>query len=84
MMDIAMPGMNEWDTAAALRDLCGDDLAILMVSANAHDFSRGRRESDTHDDFLIKPYEVSDLFERLQALLDLEWISADSQSGAPS
>jgi DNA-binding response OmpR family regulator len=50
-----------------------------MVSANAHDFSRGRRENDTHDDFLIKPYEISDLFERLQALLDLEWTSSDTK-----
>jgi signal transduction histidine kinase/CheY-like chemotaxis protein len=80
MMDITMPGMNGWDAAAALRELCGDDLAILMVSANAHDFSRGRRESDTHDDFLIKPYEISDLFERLQALLDLEWTSSDTKA----
>jgi signal transduction histidine kinase/CheY-like chemotaxis protein len=83
MMDIAMPGMNGWETAAALRDLCGDELMIMMVSANAHDFSQGRRARDTHDDFLIKPYEVSDLFDRLQILLDLEWISA-ATLGAPS
>jgi signal transduction histidine kinase/CheY-like chemotaxis protein/purine-cytosine permease-like protein len=82
IMDIAMPGMNGWDTAAALREICGDDVAILMVSANAHDFSRGRRETDCHDDFLIKPYEISDLFERLQALLDLQWIAADSNEEA--
>jgi CheY-like chemotaxis protein len=79
-----MPGMNGWEAAAALREMCGEDLAILMVSANAHDFSRGRRENDTHDDFLIKPYEVSDLFERLQALLDLEWTSASANSEAPA
>jgi signal transduction histidine kinase/ActR/RegA family two-component response regulator len=82
MMDIAMPGMNGWEAAAALRAMCGDDLAILMVSANAHDFSRGRCEKDTHDDFLIKPYEISDLFERLQALLDLEWTSVGLQDEA--
>ena len=48
-----------------------------MVSANAHDFSRGRRPDDPHDDYLIKPYEVDDLLERVKILLDLEWTYQD-------
>jgi len=84
IMDIAMPGMGGWKTAAALRDMAGDRLAILMVSANAHDLSRGRRPDDPHDDFLIKPYEVSDLFDRLATLLDLEWTEAALESPSAS
>jgi len=80
IMDISMPGLNGWDTARALRDLCGDQIAILMVSANAHDFTRSRREDDPHDDFLIKPYEVDSLLERLQLLLDLEWKAPELES----
>jgi signal transduction histidine kinase/ActR/RegA family two-component response regulator len=76
IMDIAMPGMGGWKAARALRDQLGDHVAILMVSANAHDFSHGRREGDAHDDFLIKPFEISDLIDRLQVLLDLEWTYA--------
>jgi signal transduction histidine kinase/CheY-like chemotaxis protein len=81
MMDIAMPGMNGWAAASALREMFGADVAILMVSANAHDFTRGRRPDDPHDDFLIKPYEVGDLFERLRVLLDLEWTAAPAGVG---
>ena len=44
-----------------------------MVSANVHDFQRTRREDDPHDDFLIKPYEIDDLLERIETLLDLVW-----------
>jgi len=76
IMDIAMPGMGGWKAARTLRDLYGDQLAILMVSANAHDFSRSRREDDAHDDFLIKPFEIGDLIDRLQVLLDLQWTYA--------
>jgi len=73
MMDVSMPGMDGWTAARELRQRFGDELAILMVSANGHDFSRTRREDDPHDDFLIKPYEVDDLHERLRVLLDLSW-----------
>jgi signal transduction histidine kinase/CheY-like chemotaxis protein/purine-cytosine permease-like protein len=73
MMDVSMPGMDGWTAARALRARYGDDLAILMVSANGHDFSRARRDDDPHDDYLIKPYEVDDLHERLRVLLDLSW-----------
>ncbi len=82
IMDIAMPGMGGWKAASALRELCGDKLAILMVSANAHDFSRSRREDDAHDDFLIKPFEIGDLIDRLQVLLDLEWTRAEAFEAA--
>jgi signal transduction histidine kinase/ActR/RegA family two-component response regulator len=82
VMDISMPGIDGWEAARRLRALHGDRLAILMVSANAHDFSRTRREDDPHDDYLIKPYEVDDLFERLALLLDLEWTLAEAGSGA--
>jgi signal transduction histidine kinase/CheY-like chemotaxis protein len=84
IMDIAMPGMGGWKAARALRDIYGDQLAIMMVSANAHDFSHGRREDDAHDDFLIKPFEISDLIDRLQVLLDLQWTYAATLEQATS
>jgi CheY-like chemotaxis protein len=83
IMDIAMPGMDGWTCARGMRELLGEDVAILMVSANAHDFSRGRREDDPHDDYLIKPYEVGDLYERLKTLLDLEWTATPQPQAAP-
>ncbi|MEO6339319.1 MAG: ATP-binding protein [Caulobacteraceae bacterium] len=78
IVDITMPGMSGWEAARRLRAQW-DDIAILMVSANAHDFSRSRREDDPHDDFLIKPYEVDDLLDRVATLLGLEWTYADVQ-----
>jgi DNA-binding response OmpR family regulator len=73
MLDITMPGGDGWTAARALRREHGDAAAILMVSANVHDFQRSRREDDPHDDFLTKPFEIDTLLERIAILLDLEW-----------
>jgi len=82
IMDIAMPGMTGWEAARALRSQFGDTVEILMVSANAHDFSRGRQEDDPHDDYLIKPYEIADLYDRIRTLLDLQWTQAPAKAPA--
>ncbi|MET0294513.1 MAG: ATP-binding protein [Phenylobacterium sp.] len=80
IMDVSMPEMDGWTAARTLRARHGGDVAILMVSANGHDFSRTRREDDPHDDYLIKPYEVDDLYERIRVLLDLAWRQDDADS----
>lgn len=73
MLDIAMPGMNGWDTARAIRKSAGEEPVILMVSANVHDFQRPRREDDPHDDYLPKPFDLDSLLDRIDLLLDLTW-----------
>jgi signal transduction histidine kinase/CheY-like chemotaxis protein len=79
MMDITMPGMSGWDVAYRLRADGMDDLAIMMVSAEAREFSL-RDTAETggsnwpHDDYLIKPFELHEMFDRIQTLLDIEWV----------
>lgn len=77
IMDIAMPGLDGWETARRLRAEHGDSAPILMVSANVHDFQRPRRADDPHDDFLLKPYEVETLIERVFLLLDFDRVEAE-------
>lgn len=72
IMDVAMPEMDGWEAARTIRERHGDDIPILMVSANIHDFQRRRREDDPHDDYLAKPYEIEVLLERISMLLDLD------------
>jgi signal transduction histidine kinase len=76
IMDIAMPVMDGWEAARRIRsdhgDKGGDAVPILMVSANVHDFQRTRRPDDPHDDYLLKPYDVDALVDRVFLLLDLE------------
>ncbi|WP_157218367.1 ATP-binding protein [Flavisphingomonas formosensis] len=77
MLDIAMPGDDGWTTARTLRARHGEEPAILMVSANVHDFQRPRREDDPHDDFLTKPFELDELLDRIGLLLDIDWIRGE-------
>jgi CheY-like chemotaxis protein/anti-sigma regulatory factor (Ser/Thr protein kinase) len=74
MLDLTMPGMTGWEVASRLRETQHDDLAILIVSADAHVLTGGRQGAVHHDDYLVKPLQLPDLFDRLHLLLDLEWI----------
>jgi len=74
MLDVAMPGMDGWETARNLRRSHGEEPVILMVSANVHDFQRRPGSDDPHDDFLTKPYEIDAMLDRLRTLLEVTWL----------
>ncbi|MEW5688290.1 MAG: ATP-binding protein [Pseudomonadota bacterium] len=75
MLDIQMPGENGWQVAARLRALPhGRKLKIMMVSANAHEHSPGGDGKSPHDAFVMKPWEMHILLEKVRELLDLTWI----------
>ena len=80
--DYAMPGMTGWEVAARLRAEHNDELAILVTSADAHVLTGGRPGPMLHDDYLVKPLQLPDLFEKLQLLLDLEWVMAPAERAA--
>jgi CheY-like chemotaxis protein len=74
MIDISMPGMNGWDVARALRaEPAHERLKIIMVSANAHEYSRGGSD-DLHDAFVMKPVDMQLLLDRMGDVLGLRWI----------
>jgi CheY-like chemotaxis protein len=75
MLDIQMPGQNGWQVAARLRALpFGGRVRIMMVSANAHEHSPGGDGRSPHDAFVMKPWEMHILLERVRELLNLTWI----------
>jgi signal transduction histidine kinase len=73
LLDLTMPGMTGWEVAARLRADRHDALAILIVSADAHMLSGGRIGPVYHDDYLVKPLSLPELYDKLQLLLDLVW-----------
>ncbi|ALT79211.1 hybrid sensor histidine kinase/response regulator [Paucibacter sp. KCTC 42545] len=79
LMDLAMPGIDGWETIARLRRLCGE-LAltppqIAIVSANA--FEKGQPNSADlgAEDFILKPLRHAELLDWLGARLGLEWLA---------
>ena len=65
--------MSGWDTAIQLRQLCSEELHIVMLSANANEFYRPEHETTVHDFFLTKPVEFGMLIEAIGGLLNLSW-----------
>jgi DNA-binding response OmpR family regulator len=73
LLDISMPGMTGWETARMLRTRGHNDVAIVMISADAHELTAPRGPDMLHDDYLVKPFDVAQLLDRIHTLLGLEW-----------
>jgi len=73
IVDLSLPDISGWDLARELRRTPGlEGLKIMIVSANAHEYSPGA--GALHDSFIIKPVELRALLEGVGALLNLDWI----------
>ncbi|MFZ4478790.1 MAG: ATP-binding protein [Rhodoferax sp.] len=80
LMDLAMPGIDGWETIRRLRRLGFDALQgraqIAIVSANAFDQGLDNDVDIPIDDFLLKPLRHSELLDWLERRLSLDWLSA--------
>jgi signal transduction histidine kinase/CheY-like chemotaxis protein len=81
LLDIQMTGLSGWDVADRLRAIASSEraadparrLAILMVSANAHEYAAGADGRAAHDGFVLKPFDLDVLLDAIAAQLDLAW-----------
>ncbi len=79
-MDLAMPGIDGWETMRRMRAGGWHDIPVLVVSANAFDQGLDNDLGHTAQDFLVKPVRRVDLLGWLQRRLDLTW----EQGSAPA
>jgi signal transduction histidine kinase/CheY-like chemotaxis protein len=80
VLDISMPDMTGWDVARRLRAAAASQhLKILVVSANAHEYTPGGDGGQLHDSFLVKPIDVAVLLENIGSLLGIEWLRETEQ-----
>ncbi|MBD2196206.1 MULTISPECIES: hybrid sensor histidine kinase/response regulator [Calothrix] len=82
--DVSMPGMNGLEMIQHLRnspDLI--HLKIIVSSASVFDSDKQKSLDAGGDDFLPKPVQASELFEKLQMYLELEWIYDDNNTDSP-
>ena len=84
LLDVAMPGMDGWTLAKALRRLL-PAVPIVMISADAREGvpldhygtnirSAATAEAAIHVDYLIKPVKVDQLLDCLARRLQIDWI----------
>ena len=73
MVDLSLPDVTGWHVVHELRGLDGGAaLRVLMVSANAHEYSPGGGDFP-HDGFVMKPVELAQLLEAVRSQLKLTW-----------
>jgi CheY-like chemotaxis protein len=82
-MDLAMPGIDGWETLRRLQALGLGDLPAAIVSANAFDKGLDNDVGITPADFLVKPVRVGELLDWLGRRLALTWIDAPPAPPAP-
>nr|WP_041675684.1 ATP-binding protein [Ramlibacter tataouinensis] len=77
LMDLAMPGIDGWETLRRLRRLPPPVKArIAIVSANAFDKGLDNDAGVQPDDFILKPVRHGELLDWLQRALGLRWLYA--------
>jgi CheY-like chemotaxis protein/anti-sigma regulatory factor (Ser/Thr protein kinase) len=77
-MDLAMPGIDGWETIRQLRAQGLSDAPLAVVSANAFDQGLDNIVGLPPADFLVKPVRLSVLLDWLGDRLQLQWTEVPS------
>lgn len=69
LLDIMMPEMSGWDVLAKLRgESAWKHIPVIFLTAKDDDTSKGLGTL-TSDDYITKPFEITDLKERIDKVL---------------
>ncbi|MGM9490869.1 hybrid sensor histidine kinase/response regulator [Ideonella sp. YS5] len=85
-VDLAMPGIDGWETIRRLRGHAVEHLArvpVAIVSANAFDQGLPNDVGLPPADFLVKPVRLPTLLDWLGRRLDLQWLSHEPVATPP-
>ncbi|MDC8784882.1 hybrid sensor histidine kinase/response regulator [Roseateles koreensis] len=82
LMDLAMPGIDGWETIHRLRQLYAKEPppCIAIVSANAFEKGQENGAGIGAEDFILKPLRHSELLDWLGGRLALEWLAEDPEN----
>ena len=77
LMDLAMPGIDGWETIRRLRGLVPPpQAAVAVVSANAFDKGLDNDAGIPPEDFILKPVRHSELLDWLERKLAITWLDS--------
>ena len=84
-MDLAMPGIDGWETLRRIRARSASHaMALAVVSANAFDKGLDNAVGIAPEDFIVKPVRHSELLDWLEKRLQLTWLDAAIADTSPS
>jgi CheY-like chemotaxis protein len=76
LLDLAMPGIDGWETLRRIRSLEGPQPLVAIVSANAFERGVDNQLGIAPDDFIVKPVRHTELLDWLGRKLKLNWLEA--------
>ncbi len=76
-MDLAMPGIDGWETIRRIRQRGDCTAAIAIISANAFDKGLENDVALPPEDFILKPLKVNELLDWIGERLQLAWVNDD-------
>ncbi len=82
-MDLAMPGIDGWETLRRVRQMHLPHVQCAIVSANAFDKALDNDVDIRPEDFIVKPVRHSELLDWLERRLGLQW-QYDEATTAPA
>jgi CheY-like chemotaxis protein len=74
LMDLAMPGIDGWETIRRVRRMPQVAAKVAVVSANAFDKGLENDAGIRPEDFILKPVRHTDLLDWLERQLGLHWV----------
>jgi signal transduction histidine kinase/CheY-like chemotaxis protein/purine-cytosine permease-like protein len=83
-MDLAMPGIDGWETIRRIQQMGLDDLQVAIISANAFDKGLDNDVGIQSEDFLVKPVRHSEVLDWLERRLKLDWLHEVPASAEPA
>ena len=84
LVDLAMPGIDGWETIRRMRRLANFGAKVAVVSANAFDKGLDNDAGIRSEDFILKPVRHSELLDWLERQLGLRWTTGDPVPAAPA
>lgn len=74
-LDIILPGMNGFNALRTIRKMpASQHIPVIMISGNEHATEQFYADRIGADDFMKKPFSRHEIFARIEALLDGEYI----------
>ncbi len=84
LMDLAMPGIDGWETIRTLRAERLSRAPVAIVSANAFDRRLDNDLDVQADDYLLKPVRADDLLDWLGRALAVDWCTGADGDPPPA